>query len=79
MINYLASTSRPDVLFSVYQAARFCSNPKCSYKEAVKRVGRHLKRTADKGIMYEFDFTKRIEVFVDAIFARVRILKKVIS
>ena len=68
MMNYLASTSRPDVLFLVHQAVRFYSNPKGSHKEAVKRLRRCLKRTCDKGIIYKFDATKPIEVFVDADF-----------
>ena len=57
------------MLFLVHQAARFCSNPKRSHEEAVKRIGRHLKRTYDKGITCKFDATKPIEVFVDADFA----------
>ena len=69
MMNYLVSTSRADTLFSVHQAARFCSNPKRSHEEAAKRIGRYLKRTCDKGIIYKFDATKPIEVFVDTDFA----------
>ena len=44
-------------------------NLKCSYKEVVKRIGRYLKFTANKGIVCKFDATKPIEVFVDANFA----------
>jgi len=69
MMSYLASTSRPDILFAVHQCARFSSCPKKSHEEAVKRIGRYLKRTKDKGMIYEFDPTKGIEVFVDADFA----------
>ena len=28
MLNYLAATTRPDILFAVHQCARFCANPK---------------------------------------------------
>ena len=69
MMNYLSSTSRPDILFSVHQAARFCSNPKRSHEEAVKRIARYLKRTSDRGIACQFDATRPIEVFVDTDFS----------
>ena len=39
MLNYLALTTKPDILFSIYQAAKYFSNPKRSYKEAVTRIG----------------------------------------
>ena len=67
-LNYSASTSRPDMILSVHQAARFFSNPKRSHEEAVRRIVRHL-RTKDKGILHSFDATKPIEVFVDAYFS----------
>ena len=58
MVNYFAATSRPDMLFAVHQCARFCSNPMRSREEAVKRIGRHLKRTLDKGMIYDFEAKK---------------------
>ena len=68
MINYLALTSRPDILFSVHQAARFCSNLKRSHEEAVKRIEWYLKRTHDKDIVCTFDSTKPIQVYNNADF-----------
>mmetsp|Transcript_21406 Transcript_21406/g.29988 ORF Transcript_21406/g.29988 Transcript_21406/m.29988 type:complete len:240 (+) Transcript_21406:2-721(+) len=32
MLNYLAATSRPDILFAVHQCARFSVNPRLSHK-----------------------------------------------
>ena len=69
MMNYLASTTRPNILFSVHQAAKFCSDLKKSHEEAVKRIGRYLKKTFDKDIIFKFDQTVPIEVYVDADFA----------
>ena len=68
MMSYLASTSRPDILFAVHQCTRFCLCPKQSHKEAVKRIGCYLKRIKDKGMIYTFDHTNSIEVFVDVDF-----------
>ena len=69
MMSYLASRTRPDVLFAVHQCARVSSNPMLSHEEVVKRIGRCLKRTKDKLINFEFDPTKGIEVFAEADFA----------
>ena len=69
MMIYLASTTRPDMLFSVHQAVKFCSDPKKSHEEAVERVGRCLKKKIDKGMILKFDQTVPIEVHVDADFA----------
>ena len=70
MISCLALTSRPKILRTVHECAHFYSALKFSHKEAIKRIGQHLKRTKDKGIFYEFDPTKGIEAHVDADFTR---------
>ena len=68
MMTYLTSTSRPDILFTAHQCTRFCSCPKQSHEEVVKRIGCYLKRIKDKGMIYIFNPTKGIEVFVNADF-----------
>ena len=69
MLNYLASSSRPDISFAVHQAARFCADPKLIHEQAVKRIVRYLKGTQDKGIVMKPDLSKGVECFVDASFA----------
>ena len=54
---------------SVHQAAKFSTNPKHSHDDAVKRIGRHLKGTNDKGLMLKTDLNKGLEIYVDADFA----------
>ncbi|GJY03213.1 retrovirus-related pol polyprotein from transposon TNT 1-94 [Tanacetum coccineum] len=44
------TTSRPDVLFSVYLCARFQEAPKTSHLEAVKRIFRYIKGTTHLGL-----------------------------
>jgi hypothetical protein len=51
MLNYLAGTSRPDIAFATHQCARFCSDPRKPHFVALKRIGRYLATTADKGII----------------------------
>lgn len=70
MMNYLVATSRPDALYAVHQCARCALNLKISCEEAIKHVGRYLKRIKDKGVIFAFDATKGIEVYVDADCAR---------
>jgi hypothetical protein len=69
MLNYLAASTRPDILFAVHQCARFSSDPKLSHEQSVKRIVRYLKGTADKGIILSPDQNRGIECYVDADFA----------
>ena len=68
-LNYLAATTRPNILFAVHQCARFSSEPKLCHEKAVKRIVRYLKKTKDKGMNLKVNATKGIECFVDADFA----------
>ena len=67
-MSYLSSSTHAEILFAVHQCARFFSDPMRSYEEAVKRIGRYLKGTTEKRIIFEFDPTKGIEVFADVDF-----------
>jgi hypothetical protein len=53
------TASRPDILFSVCQCARYQANPKDSHLSAVKRIFRYLKGRPKLGLWYpknsEFD------------------------
>ena len=68
-LNYLTKCSRPDLGYAVNACARFMSNPKKSHAIAVKRIGRYLLRTADKGFVIKPDKSKSFECYVDASFA----------
>ena len=68
MLTYLASSSRPDIIFAVHQTSRFSNNPKESHGKAIKRIGRYLKRTRDKGIIFKPNTNKGIECWADADF-----------
>ena len=54
---------------AVHQAAKFSNNLKASYDTAVKRIGKCLLGSEDKGLTHEPDVEKGLEVFVDADFA----------
>ncbi|GJV89588.1 retrovirus-related pol polyprotein from transposon TNT 1-94 [Tanacetum coccineum] len=46
------TTSRPDIMFSVYLYARFQEAPKTSHLEAVNRIFRYIKDTTHLGLWY---------------------------
>ncbi len=69
MLNYLAASTRPDILCAVHQCARLSANPKLSHERALKRIVRYLKGTHDKGIILKPDPIQGIKCYVDADFA----------
>jgi hypothetical protein len=50
-LNFLEKSTRPEIVYAVHQCARFCSAPKQSHAEAVKRIRRYLQSTQDKGLI----------------------------
>ena len=69
MLTYLQGTTRPDISMAVHQCARFSMNPKLTHERAVKRIGRYLLGTKDRGIIYKPNMMKGLECYVDADFA----------
>ena len=51
MLLYLAGHSRPDIAFAVHQCARNTFQPTRKHVNALKRIGRYLKGTRNKGII----------------------------
>jgi hypothetical protein len=69
MLNYLASSTHPDIAFAVHQCARFTSAPKCLHELAIRRIVRFLKATSTKGYILRPSSTLNLDCFVDADFA----------
>ena len=69
MLNYLAASTRPDILFAVHQCARFAADPKLSHERAIKRIVRYLKGTSNGGITLRPNPKDGIKCYVDADFA----------
>ena len=51
MLLYLAGHSRPDIAYAVNCAARYMFCPKQSHEKALKRIGRYLKATRERGLI----------------------------
>ena len=72
MAMYLCNNSRPEIAFAVHQCARHSFNPTRKHAEYLKRIGRYLISTRDKGLIIKRDLDRSIldiECFVDADFA----------
>ena len=69
MLNYLDAGSRSDIAYATHQCARFAADPKVEHGKAVRRLGRYLKGTRNKGMTFKPDRTHGLEIYVDADFA----------
>ena len=69
MMLYLTGHSRPDCAFAVHQCARYTFEPKRSHEAALKRIGRYLKGTKDKGLILDPGDDYSIDCYPDADFA----------
>ena len=69
MLLYLSGHTRPDLAYSVSQVARFMFNPKHSNEIALKRIGRYLIGTKDKGMIIKPTASIGIDAYPDADFA----------
>ncbi|CAM8990761.1 unnamed protein product [Rhodiola kirilowii] len=67
-LSYLTA-SRPDILFSVCQCARFQADPRETHVKAVKRILRYLKGTDDLCLFYPRGGDLRLAVYTDADYA----------
>jgi hypothetical protein len=68
MLLYLGH-SRPDISFATHQCARYNHSPKQSHEEALKRIGRYLKGTLQKGLILNPSHSLKIDCYPDADFA----------
>jgi len=62
---YLEKSTRPELAYAVHQCARFSLNPRRSHGEALKRIGRYLLGTADKGMLLQ-PFGASFDCYVEA-------------
>ena len=67
-LNYLAQTTRPDILYAVHSCAKYSSDPRKIHGDAVMDIAMYLKGTRTLGIKFKPDPAKGFEAFVDADF-----------
>jgi hypothetical protein len=68
-LNYLAQTTRPDIMYTMHQIAKYSSDPRQSYGEAILYLVRYLKKTQDLGLKFKPDPKKYFECYCDADFS----------
>jgi hypothetical protein len=68
MLLYLGH-SRPDISFATHQCARYTHFPKQSHEDALQRIGRYLKGTLGKGLIFNPSESLKIDCYPDADFA----------
>jgi hypothetical protein len=69
-LNCTAQNMRPTIRFAIHQCARYSSNPMALHKLAVKCLGQYLLGTQDKGLILHPTKNFKLDMFVDADFAR---------
>ena len=65
-LNFLEKSTRGDLGYAVHQCARFVSCPTRQHGEAIKRIGRYLLSTRDKGYILKPTKELSFDCFVDA-------------
>ncbi len=54
-LNYLAQTTRPNIMDATHQIAKYSSDPRQSHGEAILYLVRYLKKTCDLGLKFKPD------------------------
>jgi hypothetical protein len=63
---FLCNNTRLDCAMAVHQCARYSSNPKRTHEAALKRIGRYLVRTANRGLIIWPTTNLKVDCYVDA-------------
>jgi hypothetical protein len=69
MLLYLSGHSRPDIAYAVNCCARYMFNSKLLHEKALKRIGRYLKATRDRGLIINPSGTLKVDAYPDSDFA----------
>ncbi len=68
-LNYLAQTTRPDIMYAMHQIAKYLSDPRQSHGEAILYLVCYLKKTCNLGLKFKPDPKKGFECYCDADFS----------
>ena len=68
-LNYLAQTSRPDIMYAVHQIAQYSMDPRMPHGEAIIYLVRYLMRSRNVGIRFSPNPSKGFECYCDADFS----------
>ena len=67
-LNYLAQTSRLDIMYAVHQIAKYSANPRMPHGKAIIYLVQYLMRSRDIGICFSPNPSKGFECYCNADF-----------
>jgi hypothetical protein len=69
-LNYLAQTTRPDIMYAMHQVAKYSLDPRQSHREAILYLVVHyLKKMRNLGLKFKADPKEGFEHYCDADFS----------
>jgi hypothetical protein len=69
MLNFLASSTHPDIAFAVHQCARFTTAPRRIHELAIQWIVCYLKAPSSQGYILKPASSRNLDCYVDADFA----------
>ena len=68
-LNYLAQTTRPDIMYATHQIAKYLSDPRQSHGEAILYLVCYLKKMRNLRLKFKPDPKKSFECYCDTDFS----------
>jgi hypothetical protein len=68
-LNYLAQTTRPDIMYATHQITKYLLDPRWSHGKAILYLVCYLKKMRDLGLKFKPDPKKGFECYCDANFS----------
>jgi hypothetical protein len=68
-LDYLAQTTRPDIMYTMHQIAKYLSDPSQSHGEAILYLVCYLKKTRGLGLKFKPDPKEGFECYSEADFS----------
>ncbi len=68
-LNYLAQTTRPDIMYVTHQIAKYASDPRKTHGEAILYLVRYLMKSRDLGIRFKPNSSKGFKCYCNADFS----------
>jgi hypothetical protein len=68
-LNYLAQTTRPDIMYAMHQIAKYLLDPRQLHGEAILYLVRYLKKTRDLELKFKPDLKKGFKCYCDVDFS----------
>jgi hypothetical protein len=68
-LNYLAQTTRANIMYATHQIAKYSLDPRQTHGEAILYLIRYLKKTRDLGLKFKPNPDKGFECYCNADFS----------